>query len=105
MSRQGGREMGTELRDGVRYKNVKRRGMLNEQHSDEVVEEKRVEKVYVRRESHTAPTLTCVLVSGSLPSSPCSLVLSFRGGFQAPGPKPSQGLSSGSSPKKSSQFG
>lgn len=28
--RERGREMGTELRDGVRYKNVKRRRMLND---------------------------------------------------------------------------
>lgn len=38
--RERGREVGTELRDGVRYKNVKRKRMLNEQHRDEAVEEK-----------------------------------------------------------------
>lgn len=32
--------MGTELRDGVRYKNARKRRMLNEQHRDEAVEEK-----------------------------------------------------------------
>lgn len=98
--RERGREMGTELRDGVRYKNVQRRRMLNEQQRDEAGGRKSVERVQRRRESHTAPTLTCVPVSGSLPSSPFfSLLLRFRGGFPAPGPNPSQGLSSGSSPK------
>lgn len=65
-------EMRTEWRDGVRYKNVKRRRMLNEHHRG--------------CERHTASTLTCVPVSGSS-SSPFSLLISFRGGFPAPGPK------------------
>lgn len=99
--RERGREMGTEQRDGVRYKNVKRRRMLNDQQRAEVVEEKTLKEY---RGGVKAALLQLSLVFLSVAVFPVllfSLLLSFRGGFPAPGPNPSQGLSSGSSPKAS----
>ena len=51
-----------------------------------ITEKKRLMEWRGGRERHTASTLTCVPVSGS-PSSPFSLLISFRGEFPAPGPK------------------
>lgn len=100
--RERGREMGKmEWRDGVRYKNVERRRMLNEQHRDEAVEEK-VLKEYRGGLRDTLFQLSLVFLSVAVfPVLLFSLLLRFRGGFPAPGPNLSQGLSSGFSPKKS----
>lgn len=73
--------------------------MVNEQHRDEALVGKLLKECKGGAEG-TPLQYRCVPVSGYIPSSPSAL-LSFRGRFPAPGPNPSQGLSSGSSPKAS----
>ena len=83
----GGREMGTELRDGVRYKNVKRRRTLNEQPRDEAVEEKAL-KGCSGGVKATLPQLSLVFLSvADFPVLLSFSSFSFRGGFPAPGPR------------------
>lgn len=90
-----GGEMGTEWRDGVRYKNVKRRRMLNEHHREEAVDG--VEGRAWKAHCFNSHLCSCQWQSQFSIFSPHQ--------FQRwiPGTRPqnqSQGLSSGSSPKK-----
>lgn len=79
------RERETELRDGVKPENVKRRWMLNKQHRDEVLKRCRG-----GLKDHTALNLTCV--GGSLPSSP-RLLLQFQRWIPSSRPEPEPGIS------------